>query len=567
MMVDDEPILVEVVRSFLATSGFQEFMGITDPTKAIEAIRTQRPDLLLLDLMMPKVNGFEVLRAVRADPHLKMLPVVVMTSASDAATKLKVLELGATDFLEKPVDPSELSLRVRNTLAFKAFSERMAFFDALTGLPNRAFLESQLASQVRRSTRKKTSFAVLQIDLDRFNKVNESLGHRNADLLLINVAERIQACIRDLDSLGRSPETMGPRHVANSLSRVGGDEFTAVLVDLPNNRVAGQIAKRIQDAICRPYHINNQELFITASIGIASFPEDGRDREELLRNAESANREAKRGGVNNICYFNASYNRESADRLALENQLHRAVERCELQLYYQPKIDVKTLKIVGAEALMRWAHPERGLLPATVFIPIAEQSQLISEIGAWAIDEACRQYASWQSAGLPEFKIAVNVATAQLMQGRLAQDIRTATEKHGVKPAQLIIEITESMLMQSGDDADSMIKGVVATGVSLSLDDFGTGFASLGYLKRLPLAELKIDRSFVDGLPEDKGNTAIVSAVVALAQNLGLKVTAEGVETGAQLRTLQKLGCDQFQGFLRSKPVPADEFARMMRQG
>jgi diguanylate cyclase len=561
MMIDDEPILVEVVRTFLAESGFTEFVSITDPTLAIAAIQTQRPDMLLLDLKMPKVSGFDILKMVRQDPYLKMLPVVVMTSASDAETKLRVLELGATDFLEKPVDPSELALRVRNTLAVKAYNDRMAYFDPLTSLPNRSFLMHQLAGQVRRSARTLTPFSVLQVNLDRFNKINESLGHRSADALLVSVAERLQACIRGTDGIGRPADQPG----GNSLSRFSGDEFTAVLVDLPEGLLAGQVAKRLQDAIARPFHIDGNELFINASIGIATFPNDGDTAESLLRNAESAMRESKRIGPKTIRYFNSAYNRESADRLALESQLHRAIERGEFRLLYQPKVDLRTLEIVGAEALIRWQHPERGLLTPNFFISIAEQSRLIIDMGAWVIDEACRQMAEWKHLGIRDLKIAVNVATPQLAENRLSKDLKRSIGRHGVKPSNLIVEFTESILMQSDQEIDIAVKAVAETGVSISLDDFGTGFSSLAYLKRLPLTELKIDRSFVMGLPGDKDSAAIVGAVVALARNLGLQVTAEGVETEGQLHFLQSLGCNQFQGFLRSKPIAPQDFIALLK--
>jgi diguanylate cyclase len=563
MMIDDEPIMIEVVKAFLSESGFKEFVGISDPTQAIAAIQTERPDLLLLDLMMPHVNGFDILRQLRADPMMKMLPVVVMTSASDAKTKLRVLELGATDFLEKPVDPSELALRVRNTLAFKAFSDRMAHFDPLTGLPNRTFFLHQLASLIRRSQRKQTKFSLLQINLDGFNRVNENLGHRSADALLIGASQRLLACVRGTDSLGRLADGQG----ANSVSRLGGDEFTAVLTDISDAQAAGRVAIRIQEAIARPFHIEGQELYVTASVGIADFPCDGETAEILLRNAQSAVRESKRVGPNTIRFFSSAFNKEAAENFALQSQLHRALERNEFCLMYQPKVDLQTLKIVGAEALIRWNHPERGLIPPNTFIPLAEQNGLIVEIGEWVINQGCKQMALWRQQNLPSietFTLSINVASPHLRDSRLAKDVKNALKEYGVRPEQLMLELTESMFMQNSKDVNAAVADAASLGVGLSLDDFGTGFSSLAYLKRLPLSELKIDRSFVMGLPTDLDSAAIVSAVIAMAKSLGLQVTAEGVETEAQLQALKTMNCDLYQGYLRSRPVAPELFARLL---
>jgi diguanylate cyclase len=563
LMIDDEPIMIEVVKAFLSESGFKEFVGISDPTQALAAIQTERPDLLLLDLMMPHVNGFDILRQLRADPMLKMLPVVVMTSASDAKTKLRVLELGATDFLEKPVDPSELALRVRNTLAFKAFSDRMAHFDPLTGLPNRTFFLHQLASLIRRAQRKQSKFSLLQINLDGFNRVNENLGHRSADALLVSASQRLLACVRGTDSLGRLADGQG----ANSVSRLGGDEFTAVLSEVADAQAAGRVAIRIQEAIARPFHIDGQEIYITASIGIADFPTDGETAELLLRNAQSAVRESKRIGPNTIRFFSSAFNKEAADNFALQSQLHRALERNEFCLMYQPKVCTKTLKIVGAEALIRWNHPERGLVPPNVFIPLAEQNGLITEIGEWVLMQACRQMALWKQHNLPgmdQFVVSVNVAAPQLRESRLAKDVKRALTEFGIRPEQLMLELTESMFMQNNKEVSAAVDDAAALGVSLSLDDFGTGYSSLAYLKRLPLSELKIDRSFVMGLPTDKDSAAIVSAVIGMAKSLGLQVTAEGVETEAQLNALQAMDCDLYQGYLRSRPVAPEIFGRLL---
>ena len=561
MMIDDESIMLEVVRAFLADVGLTEFFGINDPKMAIEAIQIQRPDVLLLDLVMPQIDGFKLLKLIRNDPQLKPLPIIVMTAACDADTKLQLFELGATDILEKPIDPSELALRVRNTLAFKAYTDRLAHFDALTGLPNHSFFLNQLASLLRRAKRTNTPFSVLQINLDRFKQIDESLGHRAADQLLVAAGQRLLACVRGTDSVGRLADQPG----SNSVSRVGGDDFTALLSEITNSNKASQVAKRIVDAIARPFHIDGKELFISASVGIANFPSDGENAEAILRNADSALRESKRSGAGSVRFFSSSFNKLSEDRLALESQLHRAIERNEFRLFYQPKVDMRSLQIVGAEALIRWQHPERGLLAPPTFIPLAKESRLIIDIDTWVIHEACAQIQRWQKAGLRELKIAVNISTPHLLENRLCKDLKNAMQHYGVAPSSLMVELKESVLMQNIDHINAALQQVVNLGITLSLDDFGTGFSSLACIKRIPFTELKIDQSFVMGLPNEKDSAAIVSTVIALARNLGLQVTAKGVETEAQLKFLQRLGCNQFQGFLRSKPVSAEDFVTLLR--
>ena len=561
MMIDDEPIMVEVVKAFLSDAGFTEFFGINDPKLAIEAIRTQRPDVLLLDLIMPGIDGFAILKSIRNDPQLKTLPVVMLTNPSDADTKLRIAELGVTDFLEKPLDPSELALRVRNTLAFKAYSDRLAHFDALTGLPNRSFFLNQLASLLRRAKRTNSAFSVLQINLDSFKQINENLGSRVADQLLAAAGQRLLACVRGTDSVGRLADQPG----GNSVSRVGGDEFTALLSEITQTNKASQVAKRVVDAIARPFHIEGKELLISASVGIANFPSDGHDAQTILHNAEAALRESKTSGAGTVRFFSSSFNRQAEDQLTLQSELQYAIERKELQLFYQPKVDMRTLQIIGAEALIRWQHPERGLIAPSVFIPLAEESRLIVDIGAWVINETCAQIAKWQKLGVRELRIAINISGAQLHENRLLNDLQTAMQMHNVAPSRLMVELTEAMLTQNANPINSAIQQIADMGITLSLDDFGSGLSCLASIKKIPLSELKIGRSFITGLPDDRDNAAIVSAIIAIARNFSLQVTAEGVETEGQLKFLQRLGCNQFQGFLRSKPVPAVDFVNLLR--
>lgn len=565
MMIDDEPIMIELVRAFLDEAGYREFVGLSDPVNALARIHAERPDVLLLDLMMPKVNGFQILEQVRADSQLKMTPVIVMTSASDAETKLRVLELGATDFLEKPVDPSELALRMRNTLAFKAYRDRLAFFDALTGLPNRRLFLNQLATSVRRAQRTGAQCALLHMDLDRFKQVNESLGHRVGDALLKAVAQRLNASLRGTDTIGRISEHPNEQSSGWSISRVGGDEFTALLPDLKKIDHVEIVARRILSVMAKPFHIEGHELFITPSIGIAICPHDATESEQLLKCGDAALTHAKQRGRNNYSFYSTGINAKALERLTVENQLRRAVERNEFVLHYQPKINVRSGKLVGAEALIRWQHPERGLLSPDKFIPIAEEANLIDEIGRWVLFEASRQGKEWIDMGFNNCPVSVNVSSPQLRDQRLLRDVTEALQATGLPAQHLTVELTESILMGNTADVMDQLAQLAAMGVALSLDDFGTGYSSMAYLKQMPLAELKVDRSFVRGLPTERASVAIMSAVIALAHGLGLSVIAEGVETIEQLEFLQSKNCDLYQGYLFSKPVPAEQFLEMLR--
>ncbi|RPH42453.1 MAG: EAL domain-containing response regulator [Burkholderiales bacterium] len=562
MMIDDEPILVELVRAFLEDAGYRDFRGETDPVAAMKRLRAEHPDVLLLDLMMPGMSGFEVLREVRADPQLKMMPVIVMTSASDARTKLRVLELGATDFLEKPVDPSELVLRLRNTLAFKVMRDRSNWFDVPTGLPNRKLMLTHTASTLRRASRRGELCALLQVEIGRIRQLSETLGHRAADEALRTIAQRIQRCVRSGEPIGRGAEdTSGPM-----VSRTGPDEFAALLPSLARIEDAAGIARRLLATVAQPMQIEGHDWYPQVSIGIAASPGDAGEAEALLRCARAAASSVRSRPGNGYGFYSASLNAQSLARLTLEAQLRRAIERGEFELHYQPKVASQTGRIIGCEALIRWRHPERGLVPPGEFIPIAEEAGLIVEIGTWVIGEACRAARRWLDAGHPG-RVAVNVAAPHFREGRLLRDVDRALASAGLPARYLTVEVTESMLMSAADESVEVLNQLKSLGASISLDDFGTGYSSLAYLKRMPVDELKIDRSFVNGLPDDGDNAAIVRAIVGLSGSLGFEVIAEGVETREQAAYLASVGCGACQGWLFSKAVPEAEFASLLRVG
>ncbi|MFT3800947.1 MAG: EAL domain-containing protein [Burkholderiaceae bacterium] len=521
VMVDDDPMMIAVVQTYLEEAGYQNFTGIDDPTAAIRTIRRDQPDVLLLDLMMPQVDGFDILAAVRADPRTRFMPVIVMTSASDAPTKLKVLELGATDFLEKPVDASELALRLRNSLAFKAYRDRLEYFDPLTSLPNRRHLLERLS-------------------------------------------ERLQAVIRDTDLLARVSLQRGRAN--GRLARVEQDTFALLLTGLRGVEDAAIVARRIHLALAQPFDLDGTELYLSSAIGIAGSigdPAELVDAQSLYQQAGTAAAQALGRGRNAIAFYARELDDTARDVLTIESQLRRAVERREFVLFYQPKMDIASGRLCGCEALIRWQHPSRGLLGPGWFIQIAESSDVIIDIGRWVIDEACRQAAAWQLAGIP-LAVSVNLSSMQLRDENILQDVRQALDLTRLDPRRLTVELTESSLMQDFEQGRKTLAGLQALGLGISLDDFGTGFSSLSYLKRMPLNELKLDKSFIDDIPHDTQAAAIVSAIISMAHTLNLTVVAEGVERRDQLEFLTEHGCDICQGYWYSKPLPASAIGQLL---
>ncbi len=422
--------------------------------------------------------------------------------------------------------------------------DHLAHHDALTGLPNRLLINARLEHALQRAHRSGRRVAVLFMDLDRFKTINDSLGHPAGDELLRTVAGRLSAAVREADTVGR----------------LGGDEFTIILEGLEHGEDARLIARKVLDKLVEPLFLGGREVFVTTSIGISLYPNDGQDVHNLLKNADTAMYRAKHQGRNNYQFYTSSMTTEASERLALETELRHALERNEFRLVYQPQLDLRTGAIVGAEALVRWAHPELGVVLPDRFIGVAEEIGQIVALGAWVLRTACAQQVAWEREGPGRLRMSVNLSGRQFQDRGLIPMVASALEETGIDPDYLELELTESYLMDSPEETIRTLGALKAMGVHLALDDFGVAYSSLSYLKRFPLDKLKIDRSFVCDIPGDSDDVAIVSTIIAMAGNLKLRVLAEGVETADQMAFLEAGGCDEFQGYYFSRPVPAEDF-------
>jgi len=448
----------------------------------------------------------------------------------------------------------------------------LAYQDGLTGLPNRRLFNEHLEKVLARARRKGTAFAVLFIDIDNFKLINDTIGHQAADKVLRHLSESLSDLIRADDMLGLYRDdnvdpaaTITVERLTDSvLSRLGGDEFIVLLPDTRDRFAAGTVARRILNHLEQPIRADNHEVFVTASIGIATYPEDGLSGEVLVRNADTAMYHAKQEGKAAFQYYSAAMNAASVERMTLETGLRRALEDGSLELQYQPQVEMATGRIIGAEALLRWRHAERGYISPSSFIPIAEDSGLILPIGEWVLERACAQAMVWQRAGLPKIPIAVNVSGVQFQRQDLCNVVRRKLDATGLDPAMLHIEITETVIVAARERAIAVLSQLRELGVRLSLDDFGTGYSSLSYLKDFPIDTLKIDRSFVTEMLTDSTTASIIEAIISMTRILGLSVIAEGVEDQAQFKFLQRIGCDAVQGFYISKAVPANDFAALL---
>jgi diguanylate cyclase (GGDEF)-like protein len=488
----------------------------------------------------------------------------------------RALETGKPQVYEHELDGLDIHLETRfvtrdkNTVLaiVRDITERksaeakiynLAYYDELTELPNRELFSKSLERTISAAKREDKKFAVLFVDLDRFKRINDTLGHTIGDELLKDVANRLAKCTRASDTVSKLDSRGNIK-----LARLGGDEFVIKLYGIDSGDSVAMVASRVIDALTPPFTCAGHQFVVTPSIGIAMYPQDGKNGEELLMNADSAMYRAKSVGRNNFKFYSETMRTKSLHRLDLENLIRTGIEEEQFELYFQPKVHAKSFRLVGAEALLRWHHPERGTIAPDDFIPIAEETGLIVPLGQWVLNEACRQVSVWSKSPIGTVPVSINISSHQFRNNGLVGDVLDAIAAAGIKPTDIELEITESVLLQDVEKTLVELNALKEAGVSLSIDDFGTGYSSLSYLKRFPIDTIKIDRSFVKDLHQDTDDAAICAAILAMSQQLGLNVVAEGVETREQLEFLRLHKCDHIQGYICSKPLPASEFFALL---
>ena len=687
LVVDDDLASLIMAEESLENGGFRVIQA-ENGVEAVEMCAERQPDLVIMDVIMPRMNGFDACAEIRATEEGAHTPILMVTGLEDIESINQAYEVGGTDFLTKPVNFFVLPHRVRYMLRAKqtadllraseaqldhaqrlaqlghwewsradrktrwskacrylitlpesvtdddisalmsqvheedrdnvlecfqsAVSEcvqynvefrvvdesgairvmrqqaeprigtdgrcvsmlgtmqditerynaqqqihNLAYYDHITGLPNRALLQDRLNTALGRSQRLATNFAVLFLDLDRFKLVNDTLGHDAGDELLSQVSVRLSETLRECNLVSRAApdsDNLG----THTIARLGGDEFVVLLSEISQAEDAALVARRISKRIAETYDISGSSVNISTTIGISIFPHDGTDAEALLKNADIAMYHAKKRGRNGFQFYSEDIHQKAQDRFSLEQDLRKAIEDEQFRLVYQPKIDSQTGLITGAEALIRWEHPTEGNIAPNEFITLAEETELIIPLGEWIIETACVQAKQWIDAGLEDFSVAVNCSSIQLIRADIPALLQEVLADTGLPAENLEIELTESLLLDDVDRGIQILQNLQSLGVKTSIDDFGTGFSSMSYLRRLPVDKLKIDQSFVSGISEDQCDAAIITAIITLASNLGLSVIAEGVETDAQFQYLAEKGCSEVQGYLISPPLEAD---------
>ncbi|MEO6216874.1 MAG: EAL domain-containing protein [Sphingomonas sp.] len=696
LAVDDNPVNLALMVAHLEKHGFEVTVA-GGGEEALKRAAFGQPDLILLDVMMPGIDGFETCRRLKADPATRDIPVIFMTALSDVDDKVAGFEAGGIDYVSKPFQIEELLARVRTHLALRAAQQRvtaqnaelreeirarreaetalrfselryrrlfetandgillldsetgqvtdanpaitvmlghdhaaligrtlwelapfrnvaasksmvaeigllehvkyddwvikrrdglsinvemignlyqaggrsiiqcnirditdrreaeariryLALHDALTGLPNRTMLADRLGMAIAQARRSGKQVAVLMLDLDHFKQVNDSLGHHIGDELLEGVATRLRKCLRETDTA----------------ARVGGDEFVITLSSITNAEEASVVARKIHAALTEPFQIEQHQLHIGGSIGVSLFPADGEDAGALLRAADTAMYDAKENGRGVHRFFTPELNEAAQRRHMLANDVHQACARGEFMLHYQPQFAMETNAVTAVEALIRWNHPTEGLIAPSLFIPLLEELGLMVEVGEWVLKTACRQNAAWQAEGLPPVRMAVNLSAQQFYRGDIVRIVEEALTESGLAAEWLELELTESLTLDDTETTIQIMRALKTLGVSLSLDDFGTGWSSLSYVRRFPLDRIKIDRSFMRDVTTHPNAAAVVQSIMHLAQSLGVGCVAEGVETSAQFDYLQQELCQEIQGFLLSEPLPAAEMPEML---
>ncbi|WP_122422760.1 EAL domain-containing response regulator [Pseudomonas viridiflava] len=690
LIVDDDVHVRDLLEVLLQNQHYRT-QTAESGEQALEMVEKHAPDLILLDIMMPGMDGYEVASRLKSGKTTSNIPIIMLSALDERSARISGLEAGAEEYLNKPVDSGELWLRVRNLLRLKSFGDymkdhnliledqlqqrtidlerfrsvmdasddaiflinrntmsliefnrracqllgytadelqrktpaelgdssmeqlevvydqiiagngpsepletmirdksgrdvsveihrqayqagndwiivgivhditrrkesdqrllKMAHYDSLTGLPNRDLFYTSLQMGLTQAAVSRWKLAVMTVNLDGFKNINETWGHVLGDQTLLEVSKRLARCLNASDTLGR----------------VDGDEFALILMIREGQADTHQILERIRTTLRTPFQIEDQRVVMTASIGVALFPEDGEDARELVRHAYTAMNNAKKKGVDGYRFYTAQMNTEVSERLDLENAMREAVQQRAFEIAYQPKVSLEDGSICGLEALLRWPRPDQPRISPAVFVPVLESLALIGEVGSWMIDSVCAQIALWQRSGLGSFQVAVNVSGHQIEGSGLIADIGKALERHKVDPKWLEVELTESSLMENTSHTITTLQTLKNMGVRISIDDFGTGYSSLAYLRRFPIDKLKIDIAFIREVTSNPQDAAIARAIIELAHSLDLKVIAEGVETPEQRAFLTENHCDQIQGYLVSKPLPLDELELYLR--
>ena len=567
LIVDDDPGARLLLGTALEMSGFH-VSSAAGGAAAIASFRSQPVDCIILDVVMPGMNGFDTCTALRALPHCHHVPILMQTSLEDMDSVNRAYTAGATDFSSKGINPMLLAQRVKflvrtkrtqdQLVASEARVRYLAYYDPLTALPNRQRLKQLLVDQVEWAVLRQSGVATLMLDIDNFSRINDTQGPAAGDAVLKEVANRLQHCLRDCDrsQFDAAAATAAAGVIKDCVARTGGDEFGLVLPGVSTADAADSVARRVQVALARPLIIGDQEYPLSAAIGISIFPLDAADAENLINNADAAMHHAKKAHVGGMEFFKKSISTRAAKRMSLESDLRKAVERQEFVLHYQPRLSLETMQVEAVEALLRWPHPQRGLVPPDEFIPIAEQSGLIVEIGDWVLREACSQAKRWHDLDSSSWQVAVNVSGVQFRDGSLVRRVEDAVASAGIDPRLIELEFTEGALIEYSSAVSKAVTSLKELGVATALDDFGTGYSSMSYLRHFPVDTLKIDRVFVrDIASKNAGNAPLVDAIIAMAKSMGLATVAEGVETDAQWQYLRDRDADQVQGYLFCKPL------------
>ena len=550
LIVDDDPSIRLIIRHSMEQCGY-EVVEASNGLEAVQAAIRHEPDLVLMDAVMPEMDGFRATEEIKCLDSCSDTPVLMATSLDDDQSIARAFSVGACDYVTKPFNWSVLRHRIARML-FAADAERkirhIAYHDSLTGLPNRMLFMDRIDQAISRAQREKTQFALLFIDIDHFKVINDSMGHAAGDQLLNIMSQRLREILRKSDTV----------------ARLGGDEFTVIIEGLDEAEDVVHVTKNILSTLDVPVDVNGKEVYVGGSIGIAMYPQDGENFGVLLKNADTAMYKAKELGRNTFQFYTSEMSHKAMQRLELENQLRSALKAEEFVVHYQPKVNLSTNECTGVEALVRWNHPERGLISPCDFIPLAEETGLVTQLDEWVMKTACLQFQQWKEANLPLENLSVNVSARHFKEGGLMKYCQLLLEETKISAENLEIELTESALVDNYSSAKKILNEIHQMGIRIALDDFGTGYASMAYLKEFPFDTVKIDRSFVKDIPEDQVDSAIVKAMIQLSQALKLNMVAEGVEEEIQKTYLSDQHCTYGQGYLWSKPVNAQEFEHTM---